>query len=549
MSRFPICVSVGSTPVRFRGGIGYQKFGTCRKGVNRESTHIHALALNFLSTALKSKSDKRISHTCTSPREAWDTLLAWYGPQTTGAKSDLSRRLNSFKIGPGSNPLEEVGRIEDLAAEKRTAGITLDDHMPCTVFIDALPAEYEVGARNLASRDSIGRDDIIKAVREWHHRLSGRRKKGFNAGHADHAMFAGGGDGGHRSGAGGGAHGKGGGRGKEGGRRGRQGCGGKGTNEDGGGPAAAAGGDGSIAKTADGGTSEVRCHTCGKKGRWRVDCTEELRSRCHGRGYAADVCPTSKEEAVLAASDGDDDYDTVEASAFKARETGECSNVSGKKGKGESAWQVGDEAWLCDRGASTHTTPSADGMINYRECNLKLRIADGSTRTIEGYGDINFVFRSGNGLVQVTLTNVAHVRYHLFSLPTLAKNGHNFEGRPVGIRAKLKSERSIVFPLAGNLYSLYGYRVDCSTRGDACAVGKTAKQARCQHKRLPLRGRTLPRGIAPQDRGAARDRPRGKAAGVQRVLHGEGSPPRYQAVHTHSNREEAREVFCGFKRA
>ena len=132
-----------------------------------------------------------------------------------------------------------------------------------------------------------------------------------------------------------------------------------------------------------------------------------------------------------------------------------------KKGEGESAWQVGDEAWLCDSGASTHMTPSAYGMINYIECNLKLRIADGSTRTIQGHGDIKFVFRSGNGLVRVTLTDVAHVqdvRYHLFSLPTLVKHGHTFEGRPAGIVVKLKSERSIVFPLTGNLYSLYGYR-------------------------------------------------------------------------------------------
>ena len=117
--------------------------------------------------------------------------------------------------------------------------------------------------------------------------------------------------------------------------------------------------------------------------------------------------------------------------------------------------------------------PLADGMINCRGCNLKLRIADCSTRTIEGYGDINFVIRSGNGLVRVTLTNVAQVpdlRYHLCSLPTLVKNGHTFEGRPAGIVVKLKSERSIVFPLTGNLYSLYGYRVDCSTREDAFAV-------------------------------------------------------------------------------
>ena len=114
-------------------------------------------------------------------------------PSNDGAKSDLSRCLNSFKIAPRSNPLEEMGRIGDRSAEIRTAGFTLDDHMLYTIFIDAFPAEYEVEARNLASRDGIGRDDIIKAVRERHHRLSGNKKKGS---HADHAMFGGGGGGG-----------------------------------------------------------------------------------------------------------------------------------------------------------------------------------------------------------------------------------------------------------------------------------------------------------------------------------------------------------------
>ena len=46
-------------------------------------------------------------------------------------------------------------------------------------------------------------------------------------------------------------------------------------------------------------------------------------------------------------------------------------------------------------------------------------------------------------------------------------------------------------------------------------------------------GRTRPRGTVPQNSGAARDRPRGIAAGVQNVLHGDGSPPRCQQVHTH----------------
>ena len=36
----------------------------------------------------------------------------------------------------------------------------------------------------------------------------------------------------------------------------------------------------------------------------------------------------------MLAWDDDDDYDRVEASAFKAGETGECSDVLGKKGEG-----------------------------------------------------------------------------------------------------------------------------------------------------------------------------------------------------------------------
>ena len=103
--------------------------------------------------------------------------------------------------------------------------------------------------------------------------------------------------------------------------------------------------------------------------------------------------------------------------------------------EGESTWQVGDEAWICDSGASTHMTPSADAGFT-SERNIKLRITDGTTRSHEGYGDINFVFRSGNGLVNALLTNVAYVpdlRYHLFSLPAPIKNGNVFEESPTGL--------------------------------------------------------------------------------------------------------------------
>ena len=152
-------------------------------------------------------------------------------------------------------------------------------------------AEYVLEERNLASRDSIGRDDIIKAVRQLHHRLSGNRKKGSNAGHHTHAMFSGGsGGGGRGKGGGGGGRGKSGGGGAygkvrgpgkvKGGRQRQQGRGGKGTNEDGGGSAAAAGGDGSSGKAVEGSTPDPRCYWCGKKGHWKADCTKERCSRC-----------------------------------------------------------------------------------------------------------------------------------------------------------------------------------------------------------------------------------------------------------------------------
>ena len=50
------------------------------------------------------------------------------------------------------------------------------------------------------------------------------------------------------------------------------------------------------------------------------------------------------------------------------------------------------------------------------------------------------------------------------------KHGHTFGGHRAGIVVNLKSEPLIVFPLISNLYILYVYRVDCSTRGDVCAL-------------------------------------------------------------------------------
>ena len=69
---------------------------------------------------------------------------------------------------------------------------------------------------------------------------------------------------------------------------------------------------------------------------------------------------------MLAVSNDDGDDGTVQGSAFKADEAGECSDVLVRMGEGEPAWEVGDQAWLCDSGSSTHMMHSAECMINYR---------------------------------------------------------------------------------------------------------------------------------------------------------------------------------------
>ena len=144
-------------------------------------------------------------------------------------------------------------------------------------------------ARNLASRDSIGRDDIIRVVRERDHRPSGNRKKGSNA---LHAMLAGGGSGGGGRGNGTGGGGRGNGRS---GRQGHEGRGGKTPTK-----SVVARSPLPVAKAAapkdtKGSNPEARCYRRGKKGQWKADCTEELCSRCQGRGHALGV-PASAEK-------------------------------------------------------------------------------------------------------------------------------------------------------------------------------------------------------------------------------------------------------------
>ena len=228
---------------------------------------------------------------------------------------------------PGSNPLDDTGSIKNHASEMRKAGLTLGNHMLYTTFNGTLLAEHEAEARNLAICESFGREEIITTARERHHRLSGNRYKGANAGHAMYATD--GASGGRGRGE---SHGRG-----RGGRWGRKDEV-RGTNEDGGGSITADGGDRSNAKADEGSILAIRCYRCGKKRQKITDCTKKLCTRCNGRGHTAGVCSTAKEEVMLTVTSkvgarvDDSKYIITQASAFRAEETGEYDDAVSRKG-------------------------------------------------------------------------------------------------------------------------------------------------------------------------------------------------------------------------
>lgn len=88
-------------------------------------------------------------------------------------------------------------------------------------------------------------------------------------------------------------------------------------------------------------------------------------------------------------------------------------------------------------------------------------------------GDLALSLRPGNDPATVRLMSATYVpklRYHLFSLTALKKNGHFLYGSPEGITAKLISKRSIFVPLLGHLSTMYTRRTLVDSRGEyACA--------------------------------------------------------------------------------
>ena len=99
--------------------------------------------------------------------------------------------------------------------------------------------------------------------------------------------------------------------------------------------------------------------------------------------------------------------------------------------------QMGDDLWLLDTWATGHFTYDPRLLQNNTESSRVLRCAGGNTFPIVGTGTLRLPPRSGEGVVRVTLMNVAHVpglSHHLLSLRRIADAGNKYIGTREGIR-------------------------------------------------------------------------------------------------------------------
>ena len=154
------------------------------------------------------------------------------------------------------------------------------------------------------------------------------------------------------------------------------------------------------------------CHRCHKPGHFVANCPSRTCTTCEGRGHGADVCPTIP--SLVAAEDNDEDVFTkVEAVAFigEMRDGELFDGDADWEGHDGSDWQVGDECWVADSGASIHITPNAEHMYNMRPSKAKIIAAGGIMYDIKGYGTLCLNIRSRGTSEFVKLNRVACLLY------------------------------------------------------------------------------------------------------------------------------------------
>ena len=384
-------------------------------------------------------------------------------------------RANECQDVNVGDPTLKLLEMEDIARSLRSSHSQwqhLTESYVIGKFVNALPREYDIQKQMLEERKGgFSREAVVSSVQKRFDSSAYKQLRRSKPKTGEDQAFTVTGGGKNHPGRDGSRHGS---R-KPGGSQGGRGNGGSGGRGCSGG---GAGSGSSNAATAKPGRRT--CWVCKSDHHYVRDCPKQICQGCGERGHYITKCGQMEKAVVaidmLGITSTDDDSpgcSEADVQAYTTLEikTGQCLASMMEEG---GIRQLKDDLWLLDTGTTGHFTYDPRLLENYAECSRVLRCAGGSTFPIVGSGTLRLSLRSGQGVVRVTLMNVAHVpglSHHLLSLRRIADAGNKYIGSRGGIRkvfAKFGGE--LLAPSCGQLNGIFGYRTDRSSEEYVHAV-------------------------------------------------------------------------------
>ena len=124
------------------GGPLKQKEVLSREDFSSEEIRGAYKAWNVVDGAPQSKVDRLVLKRFKSPREAFDQLEKWYGPESEVVPQKLYDKFHDFTIPPNSYPIGGLQALEDTNSQMAEKGMGVPDTFLHACFVRALPDEY-----------------------------------------------------------------------------------------------------------------------------------------------------------------------------------------------------------------------------------------------------------------------------------------------------------------------------------------------------------------------------------------------------------------------
>ena len=226
------------------------------------------------------------------------------------------------------------------------------------------------------------------------------------------------------------------------------------------------------------------CNLCGKFGHMKRNCWElEANADKRPRGWKSSM---SSSDVGNVAIDGEQAIEHPELSLF-GLENDTCFMTPAMTFANSIVTLSDPNVWVCDTGATSHTTFSEKGLSNCKEANLKDKVntATGESMGTKLIGDISGLVcdKYGTEVRSAKLQSVRYCpssKYNLFSGTLLMKQGWRMIGDDKGIKF-VRNNNELLFDIkittpSGFIYCMYFKRKGNNAEFSVPAINSEGKR-------------------------------------------------------------------------